>query len=139
MYQFLIRHSFSPLCLFCAYGSLVLQNVKIIIHLLTEVEFESCVECNYFNDRARKIRKTFPKGCKIKSGIVFRYCKTNILQLLFDNCSDVTIILVSLTIIFSSLLSSSDDVTIIVHLRYYRPHCFFNVDFLSIKPVCKIQ
>ena len=36
-----------------------------------EVEFESCVECNYFNDRARKVRKTFPKGCKIKSGKVF--------------------------------------------------------------------
>ena len=90
------RHSFSPLCLFCACGSSVLQNFKIFTHLLTEVEFESCVECNYFNDRARKVRKTFPEGCKIKSGIVFRYCKTNILQLLFDNFSDVTIILVSL-------------------------------------------
>jgi len=90
------RHSFSPLCLFCACGSSVLQNFKIFTHLLTEVEFESCVECNYFNDRARKVRKTFPEGCKIKSGIFFRYCKTIILQLLFDNFSDVTIILVSL-------------------------------------------
>jgi hypothetical protein len=43
------------------------------------------------------------------------------------------------TIIFSSLLSSSDDFTIIVHLRYYCPRCFFNVDFLSIKAVCKIK
>ena len=140
MYQ---RHFFSPLCLFCAYDSSVLQNFKIFTHLLlnfsystlplTEVEFESCVECNYFNDRERKVRKTFPEGCKAKSGIAFRYCKTNILQLLFDNVSDVTII-------FSSLLSSSsDDVTIIVHLRYYRPRCFFNVNFLSIKAVCKIK
>jgi hypothetical protein len=101
------RHSFSPLCLFCACGSSVLQNFKIFTHLLTEVEFESCVECNYFNDRARKVRKTFPEGCKIKSGIVFRYCKTHILQLLFDNFSDVTII-------FSSLLSSFICVTIIL-------------------------
>jgi hypothetical protein len=75
--------------------------------LLTEVEFESCVECNYFNDRARKVRKTFPEGCIIKSGIVFRYCKTNILQLLFDNFSDITIILVS-------LLSSFICVTIVL-------------------------
>ena len=89
------RHFFSPLCLFCAYDSSVLQNFKIFTRLLldfsystlplTEVEFESCVECNYFNDRARKVRKTFPEDCK-----------TNILQLLFDNFSDVTIILVSL-------------------------------------------
>ena len=103
MYQ---RHFFSYLCLFCAYDSSVLQNFKIFTHLLlnfsystlplTEVEFESCVECNYFNDRARKVRKTFPEGCKAKSGIAFRYCKTNILQLLFDNFSDFTIILVSL-------------------------------------------
>ena len=75
------RLSFSPLCLFCACGSSLLQNesFKIFTHLLTEVEFESCVECNYFNDRARKVRKTFPEGCKTKSGIVFRYNKTNIL------------------------------------------------------------
>jgi hypothetical protein len=79
-----------------------------------EVEFESCVECNYFNDRARKVRKTFPEGCKTKPGIVFRYCKTNILQLLFDNFSDVTFILVSLLLSFRryyhhsfALLSSS--------------------------------
>jgi hypothetical protein len=106
---------------------------------LMEVEFESCVECNYFNDRARKVRTTFPEGCKTKSGIVFRYCKTNILQLLFDNFSDITFILVS-------LLSSIR--------RYYHHHmtllssficativfaCFFNVDFLSIKAVCKIK
>ena len=90
------RRSFSPLCLFCACSSSALQNFKMFTHLLTEVEFESCVECNYFNDRARKVRTTFPEGCKIQSGIVFRYCKTNILQLLFDNFSDVTIILVSL-------------------------------------------
>jgi hypothetical protein len=99
-------HFFSPLCLFCAYDSSIHQNFKIFIHVLlnfsystlplTEVEFESCVECNYFNDRARKVRKTFPEGCKTKPGIFFRYCKTNILQLLFDNFSDVTIILVSL-------------------------------------------
>jgi hypothetical protein len=89
--------------------------------------------------RAKKVRKTFPEGCKTKSGIVFRYCKSNILQLLFDTFSDVTIILVSLLSSFRryyhhqmTLLSSSDDVTIIVHLRYYRPRCFFNVDFLSI-------
>jgi hypothetical protein len=54
------RHFFSPLRLFCAYDSSVLQNFKIFTHLLlnfsystlplTEVEFESCVECNYFND-----------------------------------------------------------------------------------------
>ena len=64
------RRSFSPLCLFCAYDSSVLQNFKILTHLmlhfshstlpLTEVEFESCVECNYFIDRARKVRKTIP-------------------------------------------------------------------------------
>jgi hypothetical protein len=130
MYQFLKDIPFR-LCLFCACGSSVLQNFKIFTHLLTEVEFESCVECNYFNDRARKVRKTFPEGCKIKSGIVFRYCKTNILQLH--------------SIIFLTLLSSLYRyyhlfvVTIIVHLRYYRPRCFFNVDFLSIKPVCKIK
>ena len=112
------RHSFSPLCLLCACGSSVLQNFKIFTHLLTEVEFESCVKCNYFNDRARKVQKTFPEGCKIKSGIIFRYCKTNILQLLFDNFSDVIII---------------------VHLRYYHPRLFLNVDFLSIKAVCKIK
>jgi hypothetical protein len=41
-----------------------------------EVEFESCVHCNYFNDRARKVRKIFPEGCKIKSGIVFRIVLT---------------------------------------------------------------
>jgi hypothetical protein len=114
------RHSFSPLCLFYACSSSVLQNFKIFTHLLTEVEFKSCVECNYFNDRARKVRKTFTEGYKIKSGIVFRYYKTNILQLLFDNFSGITIILVS-------LLSSADDVTIIIHLRYYCPRCFFNV------------
>ena len=89
------RDFFSPLCLFCAYDSSVLQNFKTFTHLLLnflhstlplmEVEFESCVECNYFNDRARKVRKTFAEGCKTKFGIVFRYCKTNILQLLFDN------------------------------------------------------
>jgi hypothetical protein len=60
------------------------NDEKMIVNdtrmLLTEVDFESCVECNYYNDRARKIRKTFPEGCKIKSGVVFRYCKTNILQ-----------------------------------------------------------
>ena len=78
------RRSFSPLCLFCAYmyDCSVLQNFKIFSHLLlqfsystlplTEVEFESCVECNYFNDRARKVRKKNPKGYKIKSGKVFR-------------------------------------------------------------------
>jgi hypothetical protein len=49
------RHSFSPLCLFCACGSSVLQNFKIFTHLLTEVEFESCVECNYFNDTSEKL------------------------------------------------------------------------------------
>jgi hypothetical protein len=59
-------------------------NDQIFTHVLTEVEFESYVECNYFNDRARKVRKTFPEGCKIKSGVVFRYCKTNILQLLLS-------------------------------------------------------
>ena len=100
------RHLFSPLCLFCAYDSSVLQNFKMFTHLLlnfsystlplTEVEFESGVDCNYSNNRARKVRKPFPEGCRTKSGIVFRYCKTNILQLLFDNCSDVTIILLSL-------------------------------------------
>ena len=37
------RYSFSPLCLFCACGSSVLQNFKISTHLLTEVEFEPCV------------------------------------------------------------------------------------------------
>ena len=62
------RCSFSPR-LFCVYDSSVLQNFKIFTHLLlhfsnstrplTEVEFESCVECNYFNDRARKLRKLF--------------------------------------------------------------------------------
>ena len=101
------RHSFSPVCLLCACDSSVLHNFKIFSHLLTEVEFGSCVECNYFNDRARKVRKTFTEGCKIKSGIVFRYCKTNILQLLFDNFSDITIILVS-------LLSSFICVTIVL-------------------------
>jgi hypothetical protein len=64
------RRSFSPLCLFCAYDSSVLQKFKIFTHLLlhfsyrtlplTEVEFDSCVECNDFNDRVRKIRKTIP-------------------------------------------------------------------------------
>jgi hypothetical protein len=93
-------------CCGCAYDSSVLDNFKIFNHLLlnfsystlplTEVEFESCVECNYFNNRARKVRKKIPEGCRTKSWIVFRYCKTNILQLLFDNFSDVTIILVSL-------------------------------------------
>ena len=83
------RHSFSPLCLFCACGSSVLQNFKIFTHLLTEVEFESCVECNYFNDRARKVRKTFPEGCKIKSGIFVK-------QILYSCYS----------IIFLTLLSS---------------------------------
>jgi hypothetical protein len=125
------RHFLSPLCLFCAYDSSVLQNFKIFTHLLlnfshstlplTEVEFESCVECNYFNDRARKVRKTFPEGRKTKSGIVSRYCKTNILQLLFDNFSDVTIILVSLLSSFRcyyhhqhTLLSSFICVTIVL-------------------------
>jgi hypothetical protein len=114
------RHSFSPLCMFCECGSSVLQNFKIFTHLLTEVEFESCVECNYFNDRARKVRKTFTEGCKIKSRIVFRYCKTNILQLLFDNFSGVTIILVSLLSSFRhyshqqmTLLSSFICITIV--------------------------
>ena len=46
------RRTFSPLFLFCAYDSSVLQNFKIFTHLLfhfsystllmTEVEFESC-------------------------------------------------------------------------------------------------
>jgi hypothetical protein len=51
------RHYFSPLCVFCACYSSVLQNFKIFTHVLTEVEFESYVECNFFNDRARKVRK----------------------------------------------------------------------------------
>jgi hypothetical protein len=74
--------SFSPLCLFCAYDSSVLQNFKIFTHLLLhfsystlplmEVEFESCVECNYFNDRARKVRNTFPDFILQPLGKVFR-------------------------------------------------------------------
>ena len=62
------RRTFPPLFLFCAYDSSVLQNFKIFTHVLlhfsystlplTGVEFESWVECNYFNDRTRKIRKT---------------------------------------------------------------------------------
>jgi hypothetical protein len=130
MYQFLKGISFR-LCLFCAYDSSVLDNFKIFNHLLlnfsystlplTEVEFESCVECNYFNNRARKVRKKIPEGCRTKSWIVFRYCKTNILQLLFDNFSDVTIILVSLLSSFRRyyhhqmiLLSSFICVTIVL-------------------------
>ena len=75
------RHCFSPR-LFCAYDSSVLQNFKIFTHLLlhfsnstlplTEVEFESCVECNYFDDRARKVRKTFPDFILQSLGKVFR-------------------------------------------------------------------
>jgi hypothetical protein len=76
------RRSFSPLFLFCAYDSSVLQNFKIFTHLLlyfsystlllTEVEFESCAECNYFNDKARKVRKTFPDFILQPLGKVFR-------------------------------------------------------------------
>ena len=43
-----------------------------------------------------KFDKLFLEGCLITSGIVFRYCKTNSLQLLFDDFSNVTIVLVSL-------------------------------------------
>jgi hypothetical protein len=48
-----------------------------------------CIKCNRSEQvyefksfgvyRARKVRKTFPEGCKTKFGIVFRYYKTNIL------------------------------------------------------------
>jgi hypothetical protein len=119
MYQFL--KDIPVRLLFCAYDSSVLQDFKMFTHILlnfshstlplTEVQFESCVECNYFNDRARTIPKTFPEGCKTKSWIVFRYCKTNILQLLFE--------------IFLTLLSSLCRsyhivvVTFIIRWRYY--------------------
>ena len=39
----------------------------------------------------------------------------------------------------TSRLGTQDDVTIIVHLRYYRPRCFFSVDFLSVGAVCKVK
>jgi hypothetical protein len=85
-----------------------------------------------------KFEKLFLEGCKIKSGIVFRYCKTNILQLLFDNFSDVTIILVSLLSSFRRyyhhqmmLLSLFICVTIVLAV-------FSTSYFLSIKAVCKI-
>ena len=111
------RHSFSsPLCLFCACGSSVLQNFNIFTHLLTEVEFESCVECNYFNDRARKVRKKFPEGCKIKSGIVFRYCKTNIFSYY--------------SIIFLTLLSSL--------YRYYRHQMMLLSSFICFTIVLAV-
>jgi len=120
------RHFFSPLCLFCAYDSSVLHNFKIFNHLLPNfsystlplTEVESCVECNYFNDRARKVRKKFP---------------WRLLKQIFYSCY---------SIIFLTLLSSLYRyyhlfvVTIIVHSHYYCPRCFFNVDFLSIKAVC---
>ena len=80
------------------------------------------------------INVIFPEGCKTKSGIVFWYCKTNILQLLSDIFSDVTIVslLSSLyryyhpcivTIIFSSLLSS--------FRRYYHP-CIVTIILVSL-------
>ena len=59
-----------------------MQQTNLLLHFsysnlpLTEVEFDSCIHCNYFNDRARKVRKIIPEGCKIKSGIVFRIVLT---------------------------------------------------------------
>jgi hypothetical protein len=70
-------------------------------------------------DRARKVRKTFPDGCKTKPGIVFRYCKTNILQLLFDNFSDVTIILVSLLSSFRRYYHHQKVITFDTRLKLY--------------------
>ena len=76
------RRSFSPLFLFCAYDSSVLQNFKIFTHSLlhfsnstlplTEVEFKSCAECIYFNNKARKILKTFSDFILQPLGKVFR-------------------------------------------------------------------
>jgi hypothetical protein len=93
------RHFFSPLCLFCAYDSSVLQNFKIFTRLLldfsystlplTEVEFESCVECNYLNDRARKV---FLKEAIQNPGQFF-----GIVKQIFYSCY---------SIIFLTLLSS---------------------------------
>ena len=39
----------------------------------------------------------------------------------------------------TSRLGTQDDVAIIVHLRCYRPRCFFDVDFLSIGAVCGME
>ena len=62
--------------------SSVLQNFKIFTHSLlhfsnstlplTEVEFKSCAECIYFNNKARKILKTFSDFILQPLGKVFR-------------------------------------------------------------------
>ena len=73
------QRTFSPLFLFCTYHSSVLKNFKIFIpllpHFLHDALFMTdithvlesmrlycqCItECNYFNNCARKVPKTFP-------------------------------------------------------------------------------
>ena len=39
----------------------------------------------------------------------------------------------------TSRLGTQDDVAVVVRLRYCRPRCFFNVDFLSMGAVYKIK
>ena len=59
------RRFFSPQFLFCTYDNPVLQNLKILTHLLLDFSHitllnSSAIEYNYFKDRAWKVRKTFP-------------------------------------------------------------------------------